>query len=94
MTVEEKRRELFEVNVLIPSGVVWDKGLQLYVGENFWLVDYAWTAFNAALDAIEIELPEAPDLRSGGGDVHWGITTGIDGCKRSIESLNLGIKIK
>lgn len=55
--IEKKRRELYESHVVLPDTVQWDEGTKSYTGANFWLAQFGWDAFNAALDAVEIELP-------------------------------------
>lgn len=93
-SVEDTRRKLFEQHMSIPESVVWSDETKSYIGQNFWLVDYAWEAFNAALDAVEIELPSK--MLRVESDKEWhGVRNGtISACQRSIESLNLGLKIK
>lgn len=85
-TVEETRRELFEQSTTIPEGVGWSIETNSYVGKNFWVVQYAWGAFNAALDSVVIELPDY--------DANIKRSIVLDECLTAIESTNLGIKIK
>lgn len=54
----EKRREGFESSMKIPDGVEWDASISKYVGLNFWLADALFESWNAALDSVEIELPD------------------------------------
>ena len=90
-SVESTRRELFEQLVSIPDSVTWSDETNSYIGQNFWLVDYAWEAFNAALDAVEIDLE--PAIRTvGGGPIDGSMYT--PEVYKAIESLNLGIKIR
>ena len=90
-SVESTRRELFEQLVSIPDSVTWSDETNSYIGQNFWLVDYAWEAFNAALDAVEIDLE--PAIRTvGGGPIDGSMYTSE--VYKAIESLNLGIKIR
>lgn len=97
MTIEEKRRELFEAWYL----------LKYYEGEKQcgldWLVrepcggyrfDHParhWETFNAALDAVVIELPIS-NFPDGCGDIYEAIE--IDSMREAIESTGLGLKIK
>jgi hypothetical protein len=90
-SVESTRRELFEQLVSIPDSVTWSNETKSYIGQNFWLVDYAWEAFNAALDAVEIELP-LQTREYDRADEYYNMA--IDCCKDSIERTNLGLKIK
>lgn len=99
-SVEATRRELFEQHMSIPESVKWSDETNSYIGQNFWLVDYAWEAFNAALDAVEIELPETYYMQAGDGlgvypiedkDGSW---IDKDDTISAVKSLNLGIKIK
>ena len=84
MTIEEKRRELFE-KCLTKS---WPKHLVdfMHDGDRYVFSDInsAWQGFNAALDAVEIELPCSAET---GGE-------GIDACRAAIESTGLGLKVK
>lgn len=90
-SVEETRRELFEHHMGIPESVTWSNETSSYIGQNFWLVEYAWGAFNAALDIVEIELPES--VQCGNKYYPWeGVCA--DQFRTTIESLNLGIKVK
>jgi len=103
-SVESTRRELFEQHMSIPESVTWSDETNSYVGQNFWLVDYAWEAFNAALDAVEITFPPQDISHYGGPDSEYGpsyeqvegagYNHGLSDCKLAIDNLNLGIKIK
>lgn len=88
MTIEEKRRKLFEQKVQLPDTVKWCGIQHKYMGENFWLADYAFGAFNAALDAVVIVLPSDPN------EEFCDRRAAIDGCRAAIESTGLGIKVK
>ena len=83
--IQQARRELFEA---------WAERHRMPIGRDGVVVDYSaretdacWQAFNAALDAVVIVLPEYTDeVRQYGyaaADVH-----------SAIESTNLGIKVK
>lgn len=64
----------------------------------------SWQAFNAALDAVEIELPDRDPKGSGSPDSEMGASLeqyegaaynfGLDDCRSAIESTNLGLRIK
>ena len=91
-TVEETRRELFEQSTAIPEGVGWSVETNSYTGKNFWVVQYAWETFNAALDAVVISLPESREIIDEGGWLSYVVDA--DEVRTAIESTNLGIKIK
>lgn len=87
-TVEEVRRAAFEAAYLKQY---------LYPAERWSLVpekyrtqhaEIAWCAFNAALDAVEIKLPE-PHSTNGGDCV-----IDYDECRAAIEQTGLGIRVK
>lgn len=84
-TVEETRRELFEAwankDHIDHDGVCYENPY----------VESAWNGFNAALDAVEIELPDRPGDYCEQG---WAACEMLDGCRDAIESTNLGIKVK
>lgn len=83
--IKQARRELFEE---------WTKSEYCNIsrrqdGEYFDdLTHGAWLGFNAALDAVEIELPE-PHSTSGGDCV-----VDYEETRAAIESANMGIKVK
>lgn len=94
--VEKKRREVFETFV-----VDFHRGASLYCERHSdpeypdlngqliyedWNVQFAWAVFNAALDAVEIELPGIYEYHS---------TSGMRrGCEESITATGLGLRIK
>lgn len=82
MTIEQKRRELFEV-WMGEQGLQseWEPMRNCY--KDF-PAHFAWQAFNAALDAVVIELP--PEDERG----RITRTSAI----RAIESTGLGLKVK
>lgn len=83
-TVEETRRELFHKALhrdWAAHLVVLDREGDGYV---FGDIDSAWWAFNAALDAVAIELPKS----------RINETPYKEACRAAIESTNLGIKVK
>lgn len=102
-SVEETRKELFELKLNYDTTGGWvkyDTNSSMYLGCEGTpstvvdILNIRWEAFNTALDAIEIKLPESckittEELNEGydAGFLKWEI---LD----SIESLNLGIKIK
>ncbi|MCV0420087.1 MAG: hypothetical protein K5804_17740 [Microbacterium sp.] len=87
MTIEEKRRELFEA--------VFAKEANLDMSDCFpgeYQADFVrhyWYAFNSALDAVEIELPAGfwPGEASGP-------CVELQDVIESIESTGLGLKVK
>lgn len=78
-TVEETRRALFEA---------WADSMGL---PHSMLTCGEWAAFNAALDAVVITLPEWQQYDD---DFTAGTAFAIDDCRAAIESTNLGLKIK
>ena len=95
-SVEETRRELFKE---------WFDSLVWPMCEKCSNAEYiAWEAFNAALDAVEIELPPQDISHYGGPDSEYGpsyeqlegagYNHGLSDCKLAIEATNLGLKIK
>lgn len=98
MTIEEKRRELFEAKMAI---VLMSEGYQASSATNILARsddgEYqsirmwgAWTGFNAALDAVEIRLP-----RDGVEFDEVGMMRNItiSKCRAAIESTGLGLKV-
>ncbi len=97
--VEKKRRELFEVFV-----VDFHRGAPLYCERHSdpeypalngqliyedWNVQSAWAVFNAALDAVEIDLSALNDLRH-----HGEFRRGLTHAANQIEATGLGLRIK
>ena len=82
--IQQARRELFEAWTKSEHGNISRRQDGEYFDD---LTHGAWLGFNAALDSVEIELPEYTDeVRQYGysaADVH-----------AAIESTNLGIKVK
>lgn len=96
MTIEEKRRELFES----AAQRDWDKSCcdfeRLADGYQNDYTDVAWWAFNAALDAVVITLPD--EIRIDSTDTYdhgaeAGFVWGLNGCREAIESTGLGLKV-
>lgn len=94
-TVEETRRELFEA-----WAVREQESIKRHQDGYF---DYhthgAWIGFNAALDAVEIELPSPisghnTDANGFVNPVAVEYDECIDECRAAIESTSLGIKVK
>lgn len=85
MTIEEKRRELFEA--------WWNT--EQYCG----CVSDMWLGFNAALDSVVIELParyvitEHTYSYQRPKPKHHGYNTALRDCKALIEATGLGIKV-
>jgi len=85
--VEKKRRQLYESRVVLPDTAQWNEDSKSYTGANFWLAQFGWDAFNAALDAVLIELPDACSLP----DDAW---VARDQCAAAITATGLGLRIK
>lgn len=91
MTIEEKRRELFEE----AARRDWDKAChdfcRLADGYQNDCTDVAWWAFNAALDAVVITLPSPyPSVFYGAEE----FADGIEECRKFIKENNfLGLKM-
>ncbi len=85
--VEKKRRELFEgiMSQKYSAAIGWHER-----DENGYLmatIRDQWTGFNAALDAVLIELPDACSLP----DDAW---VARDQCAAAITATGLGLRIK
>ena len=99
-SVEETRQELFYKWFDEQQSLAERCGLSLGNAE----FDFAEAAFNAALDAVEIELPPQDISHYGGPDSEYGpsyeqvegagYNHGLSDCKLAIEATNLGLKIK
>ncbi len=99
-SVEDTRRELFEHAVKrdwLESMICFQCKADGYADRD---IDNAWWAFNAALDCVGIELPyiKAYPPNEASSDVDYWIDEAKwemrTDCRTSIESLNLGLKIK
>ena len=90
-SIEQTRRELFQHAVKrdwLESMICFQRKADGYADRD---IDNAWWAFNAALDAVEIDLE--PAIRTvGGGPIDGSMYT--PEVYKAIESLNLGIKIR
>lgn len=94
-TVEETRRELFEAAYLkkyFYPAERWSLVPEKYRTQH---AEIAWWAFNAALDAVAIELPKL-SKPAVDDDKAWHSIRNqtIKSCARAIESTNLGITVK
>ena len=90
-TVEEVRRAAFEA-WLLSDGLdfSWDEGRNCY--KNF-TCHMAWRAFNAALDAVEIQLPSKRTIEK--SDLYeCGRNGALNECRAAIEQTGLGLRIK
>lgn len=97
-SVEETRRELFEAKFEPPYYISWNVDRCGYYSiyrdstrkRAAECYDAKWQGFNAALDAVCIELPDqgAYECRS---DIQAVI---IGDCRAAIESTNLGLRVK
>ena len=83
--IQQARRELFEEWTKSEHGNISRRQDGEYFDD---LTHGAWLGFNAALDAVDIELPE-PHSTNGGDCV-----VDFDECRAAIESTNLGVKVK
>lgn len=82
MSIQDKRRELFEAGINIRTRMRNEHG-DYVLGE----VRDRWDGFNAALDAVVIQLPV--DLSLSASDDPWYVR---DLCKYAIESAGLRVK--
>ena len=90
--IQKARRDAFESAVARD----WDEHLAHFDrdgdGYVFGDIQSAWWAFSAALDAVEIELPDLcrqVTIDDESIDIYW-----PDEVRAAIESTNLGIKVK
>lgn len=98
MTVQEKRRQLFETLYPLPSGLAFG-ATGSYVVTSVPALKFAelsrfeynklWGCFNTTLDALVIELPKQTAYDD--PLTAWEV---IDDFRATIEAINLGIKIK
>jgi hypothetical protein len=107
-TVEEVRRAAFE-SVFPRNGLTLDPD-GLYSGEWASFYNAKWQGFNAALDAVEIQLPGAHeamkavfDYQHGAsnknvtGTTNWAANVGmvvVGDCRTAIEQTGLGLRVK
>lgn len=106
-SVEEVRRAAFEkwaVTRRHPTN-----GLPFFVMKNEsgkyldGTTEYAWEGFNAALDAVEIQLPERDAKGSGSPDSEMGASLeqyeavaynfALEDCRAAIEQTGLGLRV-
>ena len=88
-TIEETRRGMFEAWYENRSGCrprLQESGRYSDVGP-----DLAWEGFNAALDAVVIELPKISDQAV---EDHYSWASCEEKTRTAIESTNLGLKIR
>lgn len=96
MSIQEQRREHFKVHAKArglatgraPQAMMFANGRRVPVG-GYIMADTAeaWEAWNAALDSVEIELPEDRSLSA--SDDPWFVR---DICKGAIEAAGLKVK--
>lgn len=101
-TVEEVRHELFEASGIKSASSVWHEGCYQYKtiddeGEEYFtaglgLDDLKWQGFNAALDAVEIQLPLSRKIIDEGGWLNDVLDA--DEVRAAIEQTGLGLRIK
>lgn len=91
MTIEEKRRELFEAWYSKRTGGFMPS---FFDGEYDWSdAQPCWLAFSAALDAVVIELPSTRTMLASCEYVR-GIREYGEAVRHAIESTGLGLKVK
>lgn len=87
--IQQARREMFEAWTKSEHGDLTRRQDGEYFDD---LTHGAWLGFNAALDAVEIELPEScrqVTIDDESIDIYW-----PNEVRAAIESTNLGIKVK
>lgn len=94
MTIEQKRRELFEDVFSMEANLAMSDDHPGEYQADF--VRHYWYAFNAALDAVVIELPEDRSMsqnheRESARLAH---NDAVEDCRAAIESTGLGLKVK
>lgn len=90
MTIEEKRRELFEAHY---ADINLDRSEHRPEFYTNLPTRMCWEAFNAALDAVVIELPKLWISNESGASEQAACQT-LNACKQAIESTGLGLKVK
>ena len=111
-TVEEVRRAAFEAACPVPYYIAWNVDRSGYYSihrdstrkRGAECYDAKWQGFNAALDAVEIELPPLNNSHAGGPDSeigpsyeqveNAGYNFALDDCRAAIEQTGLGLRIK
>lgn len=101
MTIEEKRRELFEQAVIERMKQSGFLEVEIRVEcltrlDDDYLdssVDAYWHFWNAAFDAVVIELPKLWISNESGASEQAACQT-LNACKQAIESTGLGLKVK
>lgn len=93
-TVEEVRRELFEAHIKTANPDDYaqdgDRLFQWNGASYAWTwVNWDWLLWNAALDAVEIQLPSERSLSA--SDDPWSVR---EWCIGAIEQTGLGLRIK
>lgn len=90
--IQQARRELFEAWYRIEFPALELRVQNLIGTYTKYHADLSWQAFNAALDAVVIELPEScrqVTIDDESIDIYW-----PNEVRAAIESTNLGIKVK
>jgi hypothetical protein len=83
-TVEEVRRELFLLKILGSQGDA-DVSRKPNGSYSNYYLECIWQGFNAALDAVEIQLPFSNDDD---------LSDQIEECRAAIEQTGLGLRVK
>lgn len=93
-SVEEGRRAAFEAYVTSDAGGYLPEHLERDANGDYTIVWEYWGVWNAALDAVEIELP-APIGDDHGGCIHDAAThdSAVSDCRAAIEQTGLGLKV-
>ena len=90
-TVEQTRRALFEsLQGARADKSVWVRGYNSGDYKNP-VMQNRWVGFNAALDAVEIEMPKISDQPVAD---HYCWSSCEEKCRSAINSTNLGLRIK
>ena len=86
-SVKEVRRAAFEAYVTSDAGGYLPEHLERDANGDYTIVWEYWGVWNAALDAVEIQLPE-PHSTNGGDCV-----VDYDDCRAAIEQTGLGLRV-
>ena len=94
--VRDARRALFEARYSVPKGCDFN-GAHYMGGENttgLTVCNIQWDAFNAALDAVEIELPQLTASWYESEKQLKAATQAVEFCRTAINYNGLGLRIK
>lgn len=103
-SVEEVRRAAFESYVTSDAGGYLPEHLERDANGDYTIVWEYWGVWNAAMDAVEIHLPERDAKGSGSPDSEMGASLeqyeavaynfALADCRAAIEQTGLGLRIK